>query len=126
MAEHGIGTERDALAALQAESARLIALLDANGIEWRLPSPPAQRIRKPEPSTFSTAETVALFRKLFRGRIDVYPVRWESKTTGKSGYAPACANEWRAGICGHDETEYARPRRPSLLFLLPGDVEPNF
>lgn len=29
----------------------------------------------------------------------VYPVRWESKTTGKSGYSPACANEWRAGVC---------------------------
>jgi len=29
----------------------------------------------------------------------VFPVRWESKTTGKSGYAPACANEWRAGVC---------------------------
>ena len=27
------------------------------------------------------------------------PIRWESKTTGKSGYAPACANEWRAGVC---------------------------
>ncbi|MCZ8110329.1 MAG: DEAD/DEAH box helicase family protein [Rubrivivax sp.] len=34
-----------------------------------------------------------------RGRTDVFPVRWESKTTGKSGYAPACANEWRAGVC---------------------------
>jgi hypothetical protein len=40
-----------------------------------------------------------LFRRLFRGRTDVYPVRWESKTSGKSGYAPACANEWRAGVC---------------------------
>jgi hypothetical protein len=29
----------------------------------------------------------------------VYPVRWESKTSGKSGYAPACANEWRAEVC---------------------------
>jgi hypothetical protein len=25
-------------------------------------------------------------------------VRWESET-GKTGYSPACANEWRAGIC---------------------------
>jgi hypothetical protein len=40
-----------------------------------------------------------LFRRLFRGRTDVYPVRWQSKTTGKSGYARACANEWRAGVC---------------------------
>ena len=52
-----------------------------------------------EPSRLSTDEKVALFRRLFRGRTDVYPVRWESKTTGKSGYAPACANEWRAGVC---------------------------
>src|ERR1019366_7517804 len=36
---------------------------------------------------------------LFRGRTDVYPIRWESKTTGKSGYAPACGNEWLAGVC---------------------------
>jgi hypothetical protein len=27
------------------------------------------------------------------------PIRWESKTTGKSGYSPACANEWRPGVC---------------------------
>ncbi len=38
-------------------------------------------------------------RRLFRGRTDLYPIRWESKTTGKSGYAPACGNEWRAGVC---------------------------
>ena len=44
-------------------------------------------------------EKVSLFRRLFRGRTDAYPVRWESKTTGQSGYAPACANEWRAGVC---------------------------
>lgn len=30
-------SERDQLAALQAENARLIALLDGHGIEWRLP-----------------------------------------------------------------------------------------
>ncbi|WCE93842.1 TOTE conflict system archaeo-eukaryotic primase domain-containing protein [Acidithiobacillus ferriphilus] len=47
----------------------------------------------------STAEKVALFRRLFRGRTDVYPIRWEGKTSGKSGYAPACVNEWRAGVC---------------------------
>ncbi len=29
----------------------------------------------------------------------MFPVRWESKTTGKSGYAPACASEWWAGVC---------------------------
>ncbi|EQD75073.1 type III restriction protein res subunit, partial [mine drainage metagenome] len=53
----------------------------------------------PDPSRLTTGEKVALFRRLFRGRTDVYPVRWESKTTGKTGYSPACANEWRAGVC---------------------------
>ena len=42
---------------------------------------------------------IALFRSLFRGRDDVYPRRFESRRTGKSGYAPACANEWVRGVC---------------------------
>jgi hypothetical protein len=42
---------------------------------------------------------IALFRSLFRGRTDVYPRRFESRKTGKSGYAPACSNEWVRGIC---------------------------
>jgi superfamily II DNA or RNA helicase/very-short-patch-repair endonuclease len=44
-------------------------------------------------------QKIALFRSLFRGREDVYPRRFESRKTGKSGYAPACANEWVQGIC---------------------------
>jgi hypothetical protein len=40
---------------------------------------------------------IALFRSLFRGREDVYPRRFESRKTGKAGYAPACANEWVRG-----------------------------
>ena len=47
----------------------------------------------------SPDEKIALFRSLFRGREDVYPRRFESRKTGKSGYAPACANEWVRGIC---------------------------
>jgi len=42
---------------------------------------------------------IALFRSLFRGRDDVYARRFESRKTGKSGYAPACANEWIRGVC---------------------------
>lgn len=42
---------------------------------------------------------IALFRSLFRGREDVYPRRFESRKTGKSGYQPACANEWARGVC---------------------------
>jgi hypothetical protein len=45
------------------------------------------------------ADKILLFRSLFRGREDVYPRRFESLTTGRSGYAPACGNEWVRGIC---------------------------
>lgn len=90
----------DELATLRSENARLISLLDAHGIEWRLPPEPIP-LPTPDvdPSNFSANEKVALFRRLFRGRTDVYPLRWESKTSGKVGYTPACANEWKAGVC---------------------------
>ena len=47
----------------------------------------------------SPAEKVALFLDLFGTRRSVYQKRWENAKTGKSGYSPACDNEWRAGIC---------------------------
>ena len=105
------------LTRLQAENARLIALLDSHGINWRhdpapkaAPAPPS-----PEPSNLTTAEKVALFRRLFRGRTDVHPARWESATTGKSGYAPACANEWRTGICEKPRIKCADCGNRSLI-----------
>jgi len=92
-------TEHNPSAELKAENARLVALLEANGIQWRVVTEHVPASSMPEPSRLSTGEKVALFRRLFRGRTDVYPIRWESKTTAKSGYSPACANEWRAGVC---------------------------
>ncbi len=47
----------------------------------------------------SSAEKIARFRDLFRGRSDVFPQRFESAKTGRAGYSPACANEWIKGIC---------------------------
>lgn len=85
---------------LQAENARLIALLESHDIQWQLPPvQPAAPDIAVEHSRMSTVEKVALFRRLFRGRTDVYPIRWENQNTGRSGYTPACANEWRVGIC---------------------------
>ena len=49
--------------------------------------------------TSSSQAKIALFRSLFQGRDDVYPRRFESRTTGRAGYAPACANEWVRGVC---------------------------
>ena len=42
---------------------------------------------------------IALFRSLFKGREDVYAIRFESRKTGKPGYHPVCRNEWVKGIC---------------------------
>lgn len=93
-------TDANLLAKLEAENARLIALLEAHGISWHLPVEPVkiQAVQIEPSQQLNTDGKVALFRKLFRGRTDVYPSRWESKA-GKSGYAPACANEWRPGVC---------------------------
>jgi hypothetical protein len=38
---------------------------------------------------------IALFRSLFRGREDVYAIRWESPD-GRSGYMPKADRDWRA------------------------------
>lgn len=93
-------TEQDVLAALRTENSRLVALLEAHGIDWRAltrSAPPL--VEAAPPSRLSTTDKVAIFRRLFRGRTDVYPIRWEGKTSSNSGYAPACANEWWAGVC---------------------------
>lgn len=88
----------DELSRLMAENLRLKMLLEEHGIGWPPgASPPTTPVA--EPSRLSAEQKISLFRRLFRGRTDVYPLRWESKAGSKSGYSPACANEWREGIC---------------------------
>ena len=87
---------------LQEENARLKALLTNHGIPWEdksapVPEPPTAESTPTTPQ-LSTADKITLFRRLFRGRNDVYPLRWES-AKGTSGYSPACGNEWKAGVC---------------------------
>jgi hypothetical protein len=69
----------------------------------------------------STIEAkIALFRSLFRGRNDVYARRFTSRKTGKSGYAPACANEWVQGLCEKPRIKCAEC--PSRRFLAVTDA----
>jgi len=69
----------------------------------------------------STIESkIALFRRLFRGRSDVYPIRWENRKSGRSGYAPACANEWQRGICEKPKVKCSAC--PNQAFLVVDDV----
>jgi superfamily II DNA or RNA helicase len=46
----------------------------------------------------SPESKVELFLSYFKGRSDIYPFRWESKN-GRSGYSPACWNEWQPKVC---------------------------
>ena len=49
---------------------------------------------------YSPAHKVQLFRDLFRGRDDVFAVRWENRARNRAGYSPSCVNEWARGVCG--------------------------
>ena len=67
-------------------------------------------------ATLTTQQKVALFRRLFRGREDLYPVRWESNN-GRSGYSPACGNEWKPGLCGKPKIKCGACDNRALLPL---------
>jgi superfamily II DNA or RNA helicase len=61
---------------------------------------PFDRLSVPKVTNESTQEhKIVFFRSLFRGREDVYPRRFKSKRTGKSGFQPVCRNEWIRPIC---------------------------
>ncbi|MDR1977152.1 MAG: DEAD/DEAH box helicase [Synergistaceae bacterium] len=66
--------------------------------ESRLPENPPLLVT-PLTNRSSPEEKVSLFGNLFRGREDVFPRRFEGGRTGNGGYQPACANEWKKGIC---------------------------
>jgi superfamily II DNA or RNA helicase len=66
-------------------------------------------------NTSPAADKIALFRGLFAGRTDVFPFRWENAKTGRSGYAPACANEWLRGVCGKPEVKCGECPNPAFI-----------
>ncbi len=100
-----IADEETRLARLESEQAEARSRLAASRSELAsLISEPAIRVRLPLATEREVprtpAEKVKLFRSLFRGREDVFPTRFVSKKTGKSGYSPAYRNKFVKGICG--------------------------
>jgi len=93
-------------ALLREENERLKKLLGLYP-EDRTPTPKPNVSGPSTPCTFANQVTndspietqITLFRSLFHGREDVYPIRWEGRK-GNSGYSPACANEWNRTFCG--------------------------
>lgn len=85
--------ERDARARLSALRSELDAVDKRREIALSTPSTTSL------PAPHTRADKVSLFRRLFRGREDVFPTRFTSKRTAKAGYAPACGNKFRPGVC---------------------------
>ncbi len=102
--KRSISDSTEALAALEVRRREIELLLRAQEVELasleaaRSIAPRITSLSTIEPSR-TTSEKIALFRKLFRGRDDVYPKLWVNAKTGRRGYAPACANEWVPGVC---------------------------
>ena len=82
---------------LREEVDRLRQLLLDNDIDpMPKPAVPTAPPRQIEPRLqFTTEQKIALFRSLFRGREDVYAVRWESPD-GRHGYSPVSQRDWKA------------------------------
>jgi len=128
-----ISREEARLAELQAAVEDSIAKL-AN-LRSELAASPQKQIEVSTPTInamgkvpITNAEKVTLFRSLFRGREDVFPRRWENTKTQKSGYSPACINEWEYGLCEKKKGRTAGRRAtcgecPNQAFIAVSDEE---
>lgn len=103
-----IAAIRHRLEKLRTEQADLQVTLAALEAQLSVPAPlpqSADRGTAVVTSKSPSSAKVELFRSLFRGRADVFPLRWENHKTGKAGYSPACANEWVRGICAKPQVK---------------------
>jgi hypothetical protein len=73
----------------------------------------------PVTNSSSSAEKITLFRRLFAGRPDVFPVRWENRKAGRAGFSPACSNERTKGICGKPKVKCGEC--PHQAFIPPSE-----
>lgn len=100
-----IGALRLRLQALDLERAQFAAHLHDLERNRRQQAIATTRIPTGATNNSPAAEKIALFRQLFGGRTDVFPVRWDNTKSGRSGYAPACSNEWVRGVCGKPQVK---------------------
>lgn len=109
---------------LREENIRLRERLAAHGITVDEPAPEIGSVEAVPVSGVSKAFTpqrkIAMFRSLFRGREDVYAVRWER--SGKSGYSPACVMDWRAIHSAKPEERKKIGRKTRSLLPLTDDA----
>ncbi len=112
---------------LREENARLRRLLAEHGIP--LPAAaasneaPSHVQEQPGKRTASdkASQRIALFRSLFRGRNDVYAVRWE-QPNGRTGYAPKADRDWRAYLEAEESDRRKVDRQTRKFRPLTDDV----
>ena len=73
---------------LRSENERLRKLLRVREVCPEIISASEMETLSPATPPLAADEKIRLFRSLFRGREDIYAVRWEGKN-GKAGYSPA-------------------------------------
>jgi superfamily II DNA or RNA helicase len=118
------GRIREQLKAIEQERIRLEARL--REIEHGNEQLKALRSPLPDPvvtNSSAAADKVALFRELFAGRTDVFPIRWENPKSGRIGYAPACANEWVRGVCGKPQVRCGECPNQSFIAVTDEVIE---
>lgn len=115
---------------LSKEVARLRVILSAHGISYELQpvqdaETAVQSIHSPQNYCTVTKEQILkqrkeLFRSLFKGREDVFALRWTSCDGSKAGYMPVCSNRWTT-LC--DKKKYKCANCPNRQFVPLGSDE---
>ena len=82
--------------------------------------PRAADVEQAIPPADKTAKVV-LFRSLFRGREDVYAIRWQMKN-GSWGYRPDDKKDWKAVLASKPEDRKRVDRETRTFFPLADDV----
>ncbi len=97
---------------------RLAALKTKLATSEATPAASSSQIIQSRADIPTTAEgKISLFRQLFRGRDDVFPLLWMSSKTGRRGYSPACGNEWVRGVCEKPRVKCSECPNQALLPL---------
>lgn len=104
---------------LQKENEKLKSLLREHKISYErsqhknslIENAKAEKIKK----------RIAVFKSLFKGRTDVYPVRWESDD-GRSGYSPVCSNKWNPTLCDIRKTKCKNCQNSAYIPITDGAI----
>ena len=110
------GASRAEVQRLREENLRLQRLLSAHGIQipdTKISASDSLPISNSAteawtPGVNTAEERIALFRSLFRGREDVFAIRWQNDD-GRSGYMPKADRDWKS---------YLGPKRKIVIELI--------